>query len=113
LADEDLDSAILEGVLYCEPTIDILDSKHAGYRGVKDPTLLEIAAQQGRILISHDRRTMTRYFCDRLAAGKSSPGLFIVPQQTVIGDVIELLVLIWTASQPNDWVDAITYLPYR
>ncbi len=113
LADEDLDSAILEGVRYREPTIDILDSKQAGYRGVKDPTLLEIAAQQGRILISHDRRTMTRYFCDRLAAGKSSLGLFIVPQQTVIGDVIELLVLIWTASQPNDWVDAITYLPYR
>jgi hypothetical protein len=40
--------------------------------------LLEIAAQQGRIVISHDRRTMTRHFRDRLSEGKSSPGLFIV-----------------------------------
>jgi hypothetical protein len=81
LADEDLDSAIIEGLPSREPAIDILDSKTAGYRGVKDPALLELAAQQGRILISHDRRTMTRYFYDRLAAGKPYSGLLIVPQR--------------------------------
>ena len=40
-------------------------------------------------MISHDRRTMTRYFRERLAAGKSSPGLFIVPQRRVLAEVIE------------------------
>jgi hypothetical protein len=75
-----------------------LDAKRAGYRGIKDPLLLEIAARRERILISHDRRTMTRYFRDRLAAGKSSPGLFVVPQRKAVGEVIESLLLVWTAS---------------
>jgi hypothetical protein len=113
LADEDLDAKIIDGMRSREPAIDIVDSKQAGFRGVKDPALLEIAAQQGRILISHDRRTMTRYLRDRLLEGKSSPGLFIVPQRSPIAEIVESLVLIWNASQSTDWLDTITYLPYR
>jgi Domain of unknown function (DUF5615) len=77
LADEDLDADITEGLRSREPAIDILDAKKAGLRGTKDPVLLELAAQQERIVVSHDRRTMTRYFQERLAAGKSNPGLFM------------------------------------
>jgi hypothetical protein len=84
-----------------------------GLRGTKDPVILEIAAQQGRIVISHDRKTMTRYFWERLAAGKSNPGLFIVPQRSAIGDVVESLLLVWAASQAAEWHGAIVYLPFR
>jgi len=113
LADEDLDYDIIEGLRIHEPAIDILDAKSAGLRGTNDPVLLELAAQQERILITHDRRTMARYFRDRLAAGKSSPGLFIVPQRTAIGEVIDSLLLVWTASQAPEWCNAIIYLPFR
>src|SRR5439155_12816826 len=88
--------------------------KTAGLRGTKDPVLLELAARQGRILISHDRETMTQHFCERLAAGKPAPGLFIVPQQpSAIGEVVESLLLVWTASQAEEWRNQITYLPFR
>ena len=60
LADEDLDSDIIGGLRSREPAIDILDVKKAGLRGTTDPILLDLAAQQGRIVITHDRRTMTR-----------------------------------------------------
>jgi hypothetical protein len=113
LADEDLDADITEGLRSREPAIDILDAKKAGLRGTKDPVLLELAAQQERIVVSHDRRTMTRYFQERLAAGKSNPGLFIVPQRSPIGEVIESLLLVWTASQASEWRDSIVYLPFR
>jgi Domain of unknown function (DUF5615) len=113
LADEDLDADIIEGLRSREPAIDILDAKKAGLRGTKDPVLLELAAQQERILVSHDRRTMTRYFRERLAAGKSNPGLFIVPQRSPIGEIIESLLLVWTASQASEWRDSIVYLPFR
>jgi predicted nuclease of predicted toxin-antitoxin system len=33
--------------------------KTAGLRGTQDPDLLELADQQGRILLTHDRHTMT------------------------------------------------------
>ena len=78
---------------------------------MKDPALLELAAQQGRILITHDRRTMTRHVRERLAAGKSNPGLFIVPQRSAIGEIVEWLLLVWTASQAEEWRDKIVYLP--
>ena len=97
LTDEDLDADIIEGLRSREPAIDILDVKSTGLRGAKDPDLLELAAQQDRILITHDRRTMTRHVLDRLAVGKRSPGLFIVPQQSPIGETVDWLLLVWTA----------------
>ena len=68
---------------------------------MKDPELLVLAAEQGRSLITHDRQTMTRYFHERLDSGKSTPGLFVVAQQqpSAIGEIIEWLLLVWTASQ--------------
>jgi hypothetical protein len=113
LADEDLDADIIEGLRFREPAVDILDVKSSGLRGMKDPDLLALAAQQDRILVTHDRRTMTRHFRARLAAGKSNPGLFIVPQQSAIGFIIESLLLVWSASQAEEWRNRVEYLPFR
>ena len=96
LADEDLRDSIIQGLRSREPALDILDVKSAGLRGTKDPALLEIAAEQGRILITQDRNTMTAHFWERRAAGASSPGLFVVSDQPgAIGDAIEWLLLAW------------------
>jgi hypothetical protein len=79
LADEDLDSDIIDGLRLREPAIDVLDVKEAGLRATKDLALLELAAPQDRIVISHDWRTMTRYFGERLAAGESNPVCSLCP----------------------------------
>jgi hypothetical protein len=114
LADEDIDAGIIQGLRSREPAIDILDVKIAGLRGAKDPVLLELAAEQSRILITHDRNTMTRHFYERLAAGKSGPGLFIAPQQPhAVGEIVEALLLLWSASQTEEWWNQIVYLPFR
>ena len=99
LADEDVDFDIVKGLRFREPSIDILSVKESDLRGTKDTVLLELAAEQERILISHDRRTMTRHFRERLAAGKSNPGLFIVPQRSAIGEIIESLC--WSGPHPK------------
>jgi hypothetical protein len=62
LADEDLDSDIVRGLLAREPAVDVLDIKNAGLRGTKDPALLDLADEQDRIVITNDRRTMTHHF---------------------------------------------------
>jgi len=114
LADEDIDVDIVQGLRSREPAIDIPDVNSAGLRGTKDPALLELAAEQDRILISHDRNTMTRHFCERLVSGKSSPGVFIVPKRpSAIGDTIEWLLLVWAASRSEEWRDQIVYVPTR
>jgi predicted nuclease of predicted toxin-antitoxin system len=114
LADEDIDADIIRGLRSREPAIDMLDVKTAGLRGTKDPALLEIAAQQNRILITYDRHTMTRHFRDRFDTGKSTPGIFVLLQQrSAIGEAIEWLLLVWAASSAEEWRDRIVYLPLR
>lgn len=114
LADEDVDGDIIQGLRSREPAIDILDVKIAGLRGMADPELLELAAQQGRIPVAHDRRTMTRHFRERAGAGKPSPGVFILSQrQSATSEIIESLLLVWTASQADEWRNQIVFLPFR
>ena len=113
LADEDLHTGIIDGLRSREPAIDILDAKTAGLRGRKDPVLLDLAAQHERIVITHDRSTMTRFFMERVASGKSNPGIFVVPQRSRIGEIVESLLLVWAASRAEEWRNQIVYLPFR
>ena len=94
-----------------EPSIDFVSAQEAGLDGVGDPELLDRVALEGRVLVSHDRRTMLDHLRAHLAAGKSSPGLLIVPQDASIGDVVEALVYIWALSDPRELRDQAYYLP--
>jgi hypothetical protein len=88
-ADCDLKSAILKGVLRREPSIDFASAVEAELEGVGDPEVLECAARNGRVLVTHDRRTMLQHFRNYLAEGRSSPGLLVVSQGASIGLVVE------------------------
>ena len=80
---------------------------------VADADVLARAAQQGRILVTHDFQTMPKHFGEFLAAGGLSPGVFLVKQRTPVAHVIEELVLVWTASGPKDWTNLILEIPLR
>ncbi|HEX5430686.1 MAG TPA: hypothetical protein VFW83_01870 [Bryobacteraceae bacterium] len=80
---------------------------------MSDPASLEFAAQQGRALITHDHATMPHYFLERLSAGKSNPRIFLVPQYAPLGEMIESLLLVWNASDAEEWRNRIVYLPIR
>jgi hypothetical protein len=77
-ADNDLRFTIVKAVRRREPSVDFLSAQEFRLHGVGDPELLEIVAGDGRVMVSHDRRTMLRHFRDRLTDGKTSPGLLIV-----------------------------------
>jgi len=110
-ADNDLKFAIVKAVRRREPTIDFASAHEAGLEGVGDPELLEQAARDERVLISHDRRTMLKHFRNRLAAGKPSPGLLIVSQGAPIGLVVEAIVLLWVVADPTELRDQAYHLP--
>jgi hypothetical protein len=82
-----------------------------GLPGIADPDVLDLAAAQDRILVSHDTSTMPLHFASFVNQGKQSPGLFLVAQQALVRDVIEVLILVWSASSPADWVNQIHHLP--
>jgi len=74
LADASLHHAIVSGCSRREPTIDILSAQAAKLCGVSAADVLAIAAEQGRILVTHDSQTTSKYFGTFIAAGPSSPG---------------------------------------
>ena len=113
LADASLHDAIVTGCARREPAIDFLSARSAKLDGLSDPDVLGIAASQGRILVTHDFRTMPKHFAEFLATGSSSPGVFLVKQRTPLASVIENLVLVWMPSTPEDWTNRIVEIPLR
>jgi hypothetical protein len=110
-ADADIHHRIVLAVRRREPAIDFASAADSGLIGLTDPEVLEIAASQDRILVTHDRRTMPGHFRDRIDAGKSSPGVFIVSQFAPIGPVVEAVVMVWAASEAAEWRDQGFHLP--
>ena len=110
-ADNDLKFGIVKAVRLREPAIDFASAQDAGIEMASDPELLDRAAAEGRILVSHDRRTMVHHFRAHLTDGKSSPGLLIVSQGAPIGFVAEAIVYVWALSDPLELRNQAHYLP--
>ncbi|MEH1929690.1 DUF5615 family PIN-like protein [Nostoc sp.] len=109
-ADADLNQAIVTGVLQQEPTIDFQTALAAGLEGVKDSEVLAIAAQQRRILVSHDRKTMPSEFAEFITSNHSA-GVIIISQKLPVEVAIEELLIIWAVSNAEEWIDRIAKLP--
>ena len=56
-ADADFNEDIVSGVLRRLPEIDFQTASEAGLASLSDPEVLAKAAVEGRILITHDRKT--------------------------------------------------------
>jgi hypothetical protein len=111
LADADLNYFIIEGSLRQERALDFMLAIDAGLPGRPDPEVLAIAARLGRVLVSHDRRTMPAHFAEFLRAGNRSPGVLLISQAVPIVDAIDSLILVWSASWPSELENRIRYLP--
>jgi hypothetical protein len=109
-ADADFNQKIVRGLRRRESLLDFLGAHEGGVIGVTDPEVLGIAAESGRILVSHDRKTMPGHFA-RFLEDRASPGLIIVSQDLDIGSAIEDILLIWIASGDDDWVNRIGFVP--
>jgi len=111
LADASLRDAIVSGCLRREPAIDFLSAHDASLVGVPDPEVLALAAAQDRILVTSDFRTMPQHFGEFLEAGGASAGVFLVKQRAPVADVIEALLLVWVASDADEWKNRILEVP--
>lgn len=113
LADASLRNSIVTGCLRREPAIDFLSAAGANLEGVPDLEVPALAAAEGRVLVTSDWKTMPQNFGEILAAGGSSAGVFLVKQHTPVADVIEALLLVWAASDADEWRNRILEIPER
>jgi len=112
-ADENFNNDIIRGLLRRKPDVEIVRVQDVGLSGADDPTVLEWAANEGRVLLTHDVSTITRYAYERVEAGKPMPGVFEVSRGLPMGVVIEDLVLLTECSLGNEWEGQVHYLPLR
>ncbi|MCX5803766.1 MAG: DUF5615 family PIN-like protein, partial [Proteobacteria bacterium] len=104
---------IVRGLLRRKPDLDIVRVQDAGLSGADDSRVLEWTAREGRILLTHDVSTMTRYAYERIQAGKSMPGIFEISRNLPIGKIIEDILLLAEYSLENEWDGQVRYLPLR
>ena len=113
LANHDLTEAIVVGLLRREPAVEFLRLREWGMADRPDEEVLEHAAREGLLIVSHDVNTMTANAGKRIAAGLAMPGVFLVYQGEAVGMIIEELITIWAASEAEEWEDQVVFLPIR
>lgn len=110
-ADADLNGDIVAGIRRREPLIDFQSAPEASLEGVPDALVLAYAARDGRVLVSHDRKTMPGHFA-AFTAVEPSPGLFIISQSTEVRVAVDELIVIWSASEAEEWVNVVVTVPF-
>jgi hypothetical protein len=113
LADENFNNQIVRGILRQNPDIDIVRVQDVSLSGIDDPTVLAWAAEQKRIVLTHDVATMTVFAYERIEAGLAMPGLFEVSRLVSVGLAIEEILLIAECSLEGEWEGQVIFLPLR
>jgi predicted nuclease of predicted toxin-antitoxin system len=90
LADENFNNDILRALFRRDPRIDIVLAQDAGLAGKSDPTILEWAASQDRVLLTQE------------VSGE-------VSMRTAVEDIL----LLTECSIPGEWGSQVRYLPLR
>lgn len=108
-ADENFNNDLVRRVLRRNPRLDIVRIQDVGLSGTGDKAVLEWAAREGRVLLTHDVSTLTRHAPDQSRPShvrrvRSDPRRYLA---TAIEDILLLAEL----SHPGEWEGQILYLP--
>jgi hypothetical protein len=82
-----------------------------GMTGFSDDWILEYAANEGRIVITHDIRTMPAHATDRIKKNLYLPGLIVVPDTLDIATTVNDLEVIIVCATEAELQNRIYFLP--
>jgi Domain of unknown function (DUF5615) len=111
VSDENFNGEVVRGLIRRQADLDIVRIQDAGLLGADDPTVLAWAAEEGRIFLTHDRKTMPDFAYDRVRTGMRMPGVFVASDRLPIGQLIDDILLLANGSEPIEWEDVVLYLP--
>ncbi len=111
LADENFNSAIVRGALRRLPSLNVVTVQEVGLSGAADPVVLEWAAKNDRILITHDVSTIPEFVRLRTESGERMPGVVEVSATAAISRVIDDLLMLAQCSIEGEWENQIVYVP--
>jgi len=112
LTDENFNGAILRGLIRRLPELDLVRVQDVGLMNADDPTILEWAAREERILLTHDVATITMYAYERINKGLPMPGVVEVIATASIGRILDDLELFVQCSLPEEYDGRILFIPF-
>ena len=101
-SDENFNGDIVRGLLFRLPELNLLRVQDVGLGGAIDPVVLAWAAENNRIILTHDRATLPNFAYERVVAGEAMPGVFVINDRLPAGRAIEELVLVASCSEASD-----------
>ncbi len=111
LTDENFSHRILRGIKLRIKNLDVVLAQSAGLGGARDPTLLAWAADQRRIVLTHDRQTIPQYAYDRIRSHQPMPGIIVVSDTVPIGEAIEVLAMYLECGTADEFENLVIFLP--
>ncbi len=109
LADENIESQLISAIRR-DSDMDIVRIQDVDLLAADDPAILEWAAQEGRILLTHDVKTMATWAYARVGEGLPMPGILEVPQAFSVGQVAEEITLMAHFSPREEMEGRVAYL---
>jgi Domain of unknown function (DUF5615) len=102
IIDQNFDHRIVRGLRLRMPELDVMLARDVGLARAADPDLLEWAGSAGRILVTHDAKTMPIFAYERVATESRMQGLIVVRTSVPIGVAINELVMIFSCCRENE-----------
>lgn len=111
LADENFNGDIVRGLLLQKPDLDVVRVQDVGLGGADDATVLAWAAENNRIVLTHDVATLPGFSFARSEAGETMPGVFLLSDRLPFGLAIREILLMDACSEQAEWSGRTVYLP--
>jgi predicted nuclease of predicted toxin-antitoxin system len=111
LSDENFNADIVRGLRLRRPDLNVRSVHDVGLEGADDPTLLEWAAANDCILLTHDQATMPDFAYARILAGEPMPGVFVLNDRTPVRQAIDELIMVDACSEQAEWAGLVAHLP--
>lgn len=111
LADQNFNGKILRGLKVRIPELDIVRTQDLGLGRLSDYDLLSWAADDDRVIVTHDEKTFYVSVYEKMRRGEKMCGVIVIPDQIQIGIAIDDLVIALSCKFDNEWENNITRIP--
>jgi hypothetical protein len=92
-------------------SLDIVRAQDCGLSQTPDERVLEWAAKEGRVILTHDENTMIGHAYARVAAALPMPGVVLVHQTTPVARAINDVLFLAQAGTRVDFESQVIHVP--
>lgn len=111
-ADENFNGRIVRGVRRRLPEVDLVRVQDTPLSGADDARLLDWAAGENRVVLTHDTSTLVVEAWQRVQKGRPMPGVVAARSVAPIGEAVADLVLLVMAGTAEDVENRVLYVPF-